>query len=1205
MYLKKLEVKGFKSFASATTFELEPGITCVVGPNGSGKSNVVDALAWVMGEQGAKSLRGGKMEDVIFAGTAGRAALGRAQVSLTIDNTDGALPIDYTEVTVSRTMFRSGGSEYAINGDSARLLDIQELLSDSGIGKEMHVIVGQNQLDAVLRATPEERRGFIEEAAGILKHRRRKEKALRKLDSIAEGLARLTDLTTEVRRQLGPLGRQAEIAKQAQSIQIAVRDSGLRLLADDVARAQSLNERSRDIESQLAAKRRDIETQLDAAETALAHSQERSTRDAAEAKRVALLVRRLDAVVGKLSNTVQLASERARNLEEQPLAAAGAQSPQDLDASAERASAEADAQEALLADHEKDAATLTTQLDEARTRVEQEDARVTAARVAVASYREKSAALAAAHQHAVSAHDSAIRERQRGHATLTAAVERATAAEAELATLEHSEHPSDEPTQDHAATYQHACDTRDDADSARAQARADLQTATREHATFTARYDALTMATRAATQGTAAILDAPTLPTRGRLSHLITATPGDEDTLAAALGNAADAIVVDTFDDAREVLAYCQENNLGDVPLVVTEALTLPATDRPALLDTERAAHHLVLGDDDVARAARALVASIAVVDNDDAAREVVRRTEGAWQAVTTRGNTWGPHRVDHAGSSADSALSLEASAAEAKTRASEANERIEVARSALATAEGHYTACRAAVDEALQRLRADDSAKAAATEAKSRLRAAARSARGEASRLGESLERLEQAESEHHARLVAAEQAQQHFANTPAPNAPDTSALDDARAEVERLRLRETQVLLAAQSTREAVAHHRSRATSLRHAADKERRALEHAKQRAAKRAERAARIRRVHAAAEHALTVARHDAATGAEYEKTVEATHQQSVADAARHANEAAELREQRDTLLSTTHQEELARAEREVILRSLEDRCDTEYSMTASDVVEEFGPHRDVPTITADGDEHYTPYVRAEQEKRYKKATRDLKKLGKVNPLALEEFAALQERYEFLQAQINDLDTSRKDLLTLIKQIDDRVLQVFSEAYRDVEREFVGVFATLFPGGDGKLSLTDPSDMLTTGIDVEARPAGKKVKRLSLLSGGERSLTAVALLVAIFKARPSPFYVLDEVEAALDDANLGRLLSVLTQLRETSQLIVITHQKRTMEVADALYGVSMRGDGVTKVVSQKMSRDEDTTVDLRDAPGERHIALRDSPVSSGDS
>ena len=262
MYLKSLTLKGFKSFASSTTLQLEPGITCIVGPNGSGKSNVVDALAWVMGEQGAKSLRGGKMEDVIFAGTSGRPPLGRAEVLLTIDNSDGALPIEYAEVTISRTMFRSGGSEYAINGTSCRLLDVQELLSDSGIGREMHVIVGQGQLDTILHATPEDRRGFIEEAAGVLKHRKRKEKALRKLDATDGNLMRLGDLLSEIRRQLKPLGRQAEVARQAATVQADARDARARLMADDLVTARTALEQEMADETILVELREQVEAKL-------------------------------------------------------------------------------------------------------------------------------------------------------------------------------------------------------------------------------------------------------------------------------------------------------------------------------------------------------------------------------------------------------------------------------------------------------------------------------------------------------------------------------------------------------------------------------------------------------------------------------------------------------------------------------------------------------------------------------------------------------------------------------------------------------------------------------------------------------------------------------------------------------------------------------------------------------------------------------
>jgi chromosome segregation protein len=338
VHLKTLTLRGFKSFASATTLELEPGITCVVGPNGSGKSNVVDALSWVMGEQGAKSLRGGKMDDVIFAGTTGRAPLGRAEVALTIDNTDGALPIDYTEVTISRTLFRSGGSEYAINGNSCRLLDIQELLSDSGIGREMHVVVGQGQLDAVLRATPEERRGFIEEAAGVLKHRKRKEKALRKLDAMQGNLARLGDLTAELRRQLGPLGRQAEAARKAQTVQRELRDAKSRLLADDLAQLTAQLEQERADERSLRERQAETEAALTEARGMLARLEAAMSAESQQVNQAGDTVFALSQTRERLRSLQSLAAERARLLGTAEPIRQG-QDPDDLEAQAARARA--------------------------------------------------------------------------------------------------------------------------------------------------------------------------------------------------------------------------------------------------------------------------------------------------------------------------------------------------------------------------------------------------------------------------------------------------------------------------------------------------------------------------------------------------------------------------------------------------------------------------------------------------------------------------------------------------------------------------------------------------------------------------------------------------------------------------------------------------------------------------------------------------
>jgi chromosome segregation protein len=392
VYLKSITLKGFKSFASSTTLRLEPGITCVVGPNGSGKSNVVDALTWVMGEQGAKSLRGAKMEDVIFAGTSGRAPLGRAEVSVTIDNTDGALPIDYTEVTISRILFRNGTSEYQINGEASRLLDIQELLSDSGIGREMHVIVGQGQLDAILMATPEERRGFIEEAAGVLKHRKRKEKAIRKLDSMQANLARVQDLTVELRRQLRPLGKQAEVAKKAATIQADLRDAKLRLLADDyISLSKTLDAEVAD-ETALRERRAIVDSELEKVRL------REESLDAQAAFESPLLIAAqenfysLSALREKFRGTQSLAQERSRFLAEEAQEALNARrDPEALDAEALVLRQEEQDLRVAVTEARSALATATTELATAEAKLKAEENTIAAAMRAIADQREGTA----------------------------------------------------------------------------------------------------------------------------------------------------------------------------------------------------------------------------------------------------------------------------------------------------------------------------------------------------------------------------------------------------------------------------------------------------------------------------------------------------------------------------------------------------------------------------------------------------------------------------------------------------------------------------------------------------------------------------------------------------------------------------------------------------------------------------------------------
>ncbi|VTR77090.1 chromosome segregation protein SMC [Cellulomonas hominis] len=1195
MHLKTLTLRGFKSFASATTLNLEPGVTCVVGPNGSGKSNVVDALAWVMGEQGAKSLRGGKMEDVIFAGTSGRPPLGRAEVSLTIDNTDGALPIEYTEVTISRTLFRNGGSEYAINGRPCRLLDIQDLLSDSGLGREMHVIVGQGQLDAVLRATPEERRGFIEEAAGVLKHRKRKEKALRKLDAMQANLTRLTDLTGELRRQLGPLGRQAEVARRAQTVQADLRDARARLLADDLAQLTATLEQEIADDTALRARRAEAEAALDSARARLA-ALEREAAEAAPALGEASDVwYRLSALRERLRGTASLAADRARLLGSAAPERTGGQDPADLERQAERVRAA----EAELA-AEVDVARAGLEGAQAA-RQQAEDASAAAEKAlatvlrGAADRREGLARLAgqvAARRSRLEAteaeigrlRDTLTEAERRGHEATVAF----TALETQVAGVEEGEEGLD-------AAHEAATEAVETATARVEELAAQLTEAERERAALESRIETLELSlTRK--DGAGALLASDGLAgVVGSLAALIGVAPGDEDAIVAALGASADAVAVESVEAAVDAIRYLREQDAGRAGLVVAAggdtgdtADTGEAGQPGAAPEGAAWALDLVQAPPAVLPAVRRLLRDVVVVDDLAGARVVVRARPDL--VVATRGgDVLAAHRASGGSATAPSALHLQSALDEARQGAGSAAARAEQARFALVGAREAEATARAAYQDTLERLNESDAALAAVAEQLGHLGATARAARAEADRVRASLATAEQALAEGAAELAGLTERLAVAEAEPADNdaaIEERTAARDALAEAaSAARARETEARLSLRTAEERARALAGRAESLDRAARTERAARERAAERERARARHAAVATAVALGATQALGAVERALAQAADAREAAEAARAERETALAAVRTHVDEHQREVARLTDAAHRDEVVRAEQRLRVEQLQARAVEDLGIDPAVLVEEYGPHRTVPVLTPpsrggddpDAPPAEVPYVRAEQEKRLKAAERALSQLGRVNPLALEEFAALEERHRFLVEQLADLKKSRADLLEIVREIDERVEQVFADAYRDTAAQFDLVFPRLFPGGEGRLVLTDPDDMLTTGIEVEARPAGKKVKRLSLLSGGERSLTAVALLVSIFKARPSPFYVMDEVEAALDDANLGRLLEIFRELQEDSQLIVVTHQKRTMEIADALYGVTMRGDGVTTVISQRL-RDE---------------------------
>ncbi|MEU6772016.1 AAA family ATPase [Streptomyces sp. NPDC046759] len=1215
MHLKALTLRGFKSFASATTLRFEPGITCVVGPNGSGKSNVVDALSWVMGEQGAKSLRGGKMEDVIFAGTTGRPPLGRAEVSLTIDNSDGALPIEYAEVTITRIMFRNGGSEYQINGDTCRLLDIQELLSDSGIGREMHVIVGQGQLDSVLHADPMGRRAFIEEAAGVLKHRKRKEKALRKLDAMQANLARVQDLTDELRRQLKPLGRQAAVARRAAVIQADLRDARLRLLADDLVRLREAL--SAEIADEAALKER-----KEIAEQELKKALYREGLLEDEVRQLTPRLQRaqqtwyeLSQLAERVRGTVSLADARVKSATSASPEERRGRDPEDLEREAARVREQEAELEAALeaAQHALD--DTVAHRAELERELAVEERRLKDVARAIADRREGLARLSGQVNAARSRAASAQAEIDRLAAARDEAHERAVRAQEEYEALKAEVDGLDAGDADLAEQHEAAKRQLAEAEAALSTAREAATAAERDRAATRARHEALALGLRRK-DGTGTLLAARDRLTGvlGPAAELLTVTPGYEIPLAAAFGAAADAIAVSTPAAAAEAIRLLRTQDGGRAALILAGAPEPPAQgDAPhggagqhdhaapprgatglggpadagpsgTAVPAPRFAAEFVRGPADLTTSVHRLLQGIAVVGTLEEAEALVQ-AHPELTAVTAEGDLLGAHFAHGGSAGAPSLLEVQASVDEAAAELAELAVRCaQLAQEQRAAAERRSEAAML-VEDVGERRRAADREKSAVAQQLGRLAGQARGAAGEAERSAaaaaraqEALEKAVQEAEELAERLAVAEEM-------PVEEEPDTSVRDRLAADGANARQTEMEARLQVRTHEERVKGLAGRADSLDRAARAEREARARAEQRRA-------RLRHEAAVAEAVASGARQLLAhievslARAERERTAaEAAKAQREQELTAARTAGRELKAELDKLTDSVHRGEVLGAEKRLRIEQLETKALEELGVEPEGLVAEYGPQQPVPpSPPADGEvlpddpEHPRnqprPFVRAEQEKRLKAAERAYQQLGKVNPLALEEFAALEERHKFLSEQLEDLKKTRADLLQVVKEVDERVEQVFTEAYRDTAREFEGVFSRLFPGGEGRLLLTDPDNMLTTGVDVEARPPGKKVKRLSLLSGGERSLTAVALLVSIFKARPSPFYVMDEVEAALDDTNLQRLIRIMQELQEASQLIVITHQKRTMEVADALYGVSMQGDGVSKVISQRL-------------------------------
>jgi chromosome segregation protein len=1153
MFLRSLTLKGFKSFADATTLTFEPGVSVVVGPNGSGKSNVVDAIAWVLGAQAPSAVRSQRMDDVIFAGTAKRPALGRAEVGLTIDNSAGLLPIEFTEVTVARILFRTGESEYAINGVPCRLLDVQELLSDAGVGRQQHVIVGQGQIDAVLNARPEDRRQIVEEAAGVLKYRKRKEKAERRLEATEGSLLRVQDLLREVRRQLRPLERQAEAARRHGELQDELTALRIHLAGREIAglrtRLTHLDQDRRtvaDAEHEVKATLARLDTDVLATESRLtAVGGADLGDDLARAEQLRERARGVAAVVAE--------RRRARSAERDRLVEADARAS--LAAERERLEAEAVEIRTAAGDLLPDVAAL----EEAEAALAADRAALAAeagdeleSGPAVAGAAEVRGELRTRRAAVVQAESEAERVAARCR-QLDERVGRLNAEVARLRSLCAAAEAAELPLGTELDAVHGRLTSVDDA-VAGAERAVDAARADRDR--WTARAEALALALDDARARAGAERLAGMAGALGSLLDLVEVDDGWQEAFEAAAGDALAAVVVDSVVSARHALGALQRDGVGGA--VVPAGRLLPP--RPLPPGGEPVRRHVRSADGRVEHLLDILVGAAVAVDGDWAAAVDLALAHPDATVVTRAGDRFGRHgwRLGAGGVGATGAALDEARSA------------AETAAATLARREGDLRlarlerdAARRAVDELTARLDHADAEFIAATEGLSRVQAERREAAGEADALRTGADDAERRLTADRGRIAELEGVLPGLEAEESALAASARARHQARAELEdraaalAARRRQLDVTAAGLDERRTFVGRRLDEVDARLAAE------------ADARADDALRL----AAVERALVVLGRLADAVAAHRVRADAVLTELQQERRRQSDEARAITQHLDSIRreradAERRLEELRERGRRAEIDEAESRLRLETAVEALRRDLDCEPERALAAPCPPLPEGTTPAARARD------LERELRLLGPINPLALEEFTALQERHTFLEEQLEDVKNTRRELLRVIKAVDGEIQQVFAAAYADVAANFTVLFERLFPGGAGRLVLTEPDDLLNTGVEVEARPSGKNVKKLSLLSGGERSLTALAFLFAVFRSRPSPFYVMDEVEAALDDVNLHRFLGLIDEFQAEAQLIVVSHQKRTMEAADCLIGVTMAPGGSSRVLTEKV-------------------------------
>ena len=1151
MFLKRLTIKGFKSFADPATLDLEPGVTAVVGPNGSGKSNVVDAVAWVLGAQAPSAVRSQRMDDVIFAGTTDRSALGRAEVSLTIDNSDSSLALDFPEITITRTLFRSGESDYSLNGSPCRLLDIQELLSDVGVGRQQHVIISQGQIDAVLNAREEDRRSIIEDAAGILKFRKRKEKAERRLDSTGANLDRLGDMQREVKRQLKPLERQADAARKHGDFLEELKSLRLFRLNKEFKELKSLasseSERRSDFTKQetlTVNELKSFESKISTAESELASRGEddlgdqlvrfEALRERARGLKAVLLERQKG--IERDRDTL-VSSEVIAGLEVELIKAK--KEEESLIEEKESLSPEVEALKQLEQELVDDWSTFKTDWADGVPMIGGRASEI----------RGELGVLRASVNQKESEKNQFQKKLNEVKNPETELNEKLSSLTLDLSSLrQENEALTESITRDKEA-LKRQINIRNKSWEDLAEAKANLRSTRIE-------IEALTQAIKSIGQTPA---DQQTLASKGSLgflSDLIEIEPGYEKAFESTVEDFLSTIIFDTKENAIEALSKIDvESSSASVVVIDTRFEKLKVKNVSNQLRS-----HVSATDETLDPFLDQLLANVVVHEGglDEIVETVVRNPEIT--VVNKTGDKFGflgwrvgqkdQGNIKNILEDATSRLLLEEMKVEEKQTIFSGNEtRTQEMEDHLDETQKKFEECKrneSSLSESLQKIKVEQKANDLENQTiQDRINENDQRIKNETRQIAELQIRLEELEEAEKTSVQAAQRMTDERSRLESRSAETAarrtecevrSADIQGRLAVVKARVSELDIRL------EKLSGERKEVAGRSEIIEKKERATSFLIDSLDSRTE----------IIEKRLTDLRIHRRDQSDRVREITSQLDELRSSRRKKEDEVRTLREKQSRL-------EIERAETRLKLENLTETMRSEFDREPNSIGELSDPELpDGSTVS----------------ERIAELERELKLIGPINPLALHEFDDLRERYEFLEEQLEDVRSTRKELRKVIRSIDIEIKEVFASAFAEVATNFNDLFEVLFPGGHGKLTLTDPENLLDTGIDIEARPSGKNVKKLSLLSGGERSLTALAFLFAVFRSRPSPFYVMDEVEAALDDANLFRFLGLVDQFRDESQLLIVSHQKRTMESADCLYGVSMASGGSSKVVSERV-------------------------------